>query len=105
MNERYSTNSTDARRKRALRRADRRAGKAIVFTVVVIPAVMAIMGLVFDAGLIMSDDANLQHAVDSAANAGAMELLLDKSSSTSIATSQSYVKSFNGFSDAQLTVN
>ena len=82
-----------------------RSGKVFVFIAVSLPAILGIVGLVFDTGLIMSDRENLQHGADAAATAAAMDLLENKSNATAVATAASYLQTLNGFADAQVTTN
>jgi hypothetical protein len=76
-----------------------------VLIAVAMPAILAIVGLVFDTGLLMANRQNLQHAVDAAATAAAMDLLLGDSNSTATATATNYVQNLNGFAGAQVTMN
>ena len=87
------------------RQAGARSGKVFVFVAVSLPALLGIVGLVFDTGLIMSDRENLQHGTDAAATAAAMDLLENKSNATAVATAASYLQTLNGFADAQITTN
>ena len=93
-------------RRRCIGRRDKpRTGKILVFLAVSLPALLGIVGLVFDTGLIMSDKENLQHATDAAATAAAMDLLENKTSATAVATAATYLQILNGFADAQITTN
>src|SRR5690242_2788333 len=82
-----------------------RTGKVLVLFLISLSSILGILGLVFDAGLLTSDSQNLRHASDAAACAGAMDLVLGKSSSAATQTATTYVTSLNGFADAQTTVN
>jgi len=87
------------------RAARQRGGKVLVFVAVSCSAILGILGLVFDAGLMTSDNQNLHHATDAAATAAAMDLLLGHSTAQATATATSYVTALNGLADAQTTVN
>ena len=80
-----------------------RKGKVLVLLAVSVPAIFAIAGLVFDAGMLMTNRQNLQQAADAAATAAAMDLLLGKSTASTTATN--YFQSLNGFANAQVTTN
>jgi Flp pilus assembly protein TadG len=87
---------------RASRR--RRLGMIVVFLVVALPAIIGIVGLVFDAGLLVADSRTLQHAVDAGATAAAMDVLMGEPDEAE-ATASEYVRQFNHAADANLTVN
>src|SRR4029078_10269725 len=104
------TNMPDARQlvgnfHRHRRKPARRAGKVLVLVMISMSAILGIVGLVFDAGMMMTDSQNLKQATDAAATAGAMDLLLGKNSGTATTTATSYLRDLNGFSDAQVTIN
>ena len=50
------------------------AGQVIVWTVVLLPLFLAVIGLVIDAGLVFDARRELQNVADSAARAGAMQI-------------------------------
>jgi Flp pilus assembly protein TadG len=81
-----------------------RRGKVLVFFLIALPAILGLVGLVFDAGLMSSDQRNLQHAVDAGAQAGALDLWLGKTASQAQATALDYIQNRNGASGAQVTV-
>jgi len=82
-----------------------RGGHVLLIVLLSLSAIVAIVGLVFDGGLIMSDAQNLQHASDAGATAGAMDLLLDKTPATATSTATSYLREMNDLADARVTVN
>ncbi len=86
-------------------RKRRRAGKVLVLVLLSLSSILAVLGLVFDGGLMTSDSQALHHATDAAASAGAMDLLIGKDPAVATATAISYVTALNGLSDAQTTVN
>jgi Flp pilus assembly protein TadG len=91
---------------RAVERARcRRQGKILVFFVVALPAFLAVVGLVFDAGLMMAESQNLKHAADAGATAGAMDLLLGKPDLRAEETTRNYIHDLNRFSNAEVTVH
>jgi hypothetical protein len=87
------------------RRLYHRGGKVLVLVVISLSAIVGIIGLVFDGGLLTADSQDLHHATDAGATAGAMDLLLGKPPAAATATATSYVSSLNGMADAQITVN
>ncbi len=91
--------------RRTAGRTRRRDGKVLVLVLISCSAIFGILGLVFDAGLMTSDSQNLHHATDAAATAGAMDLLLGKTTSQATTTATSYITDLNGLADAQTTVN
>src|SRR5947207_2137204 len=85
--------------------ADCRAGKVLVIILFSMSAILGVIGLVFDAGLMTADSQSLHHATDSAATAAAMDLLLGKTSVQATATATMYLHDLNGMPDAQPTIN
>jgi Flp pilus assembly protein TadG len=83
----------------------RRQGKILVFFAVALPVFFAIVGLVFDAGLMLAESQNLKHAADAGATAAAMELLLGKPAERAEATAESYLRDFNGIQNAEVAVH
>ena len=83
----------------------RRQGKVLIFFAIGLPALIGVIGLVFDAGFMMATGQNLKHAVDAGATAGAMELLLGESPAQAEATAVAYIRERNHASDAEITIN
>ena len=90
---------------RAARR--RRAGKALVIFVMAVPVLLGMVGLVLDGGLLMATQRSAQNAADAGATAAAMDLLRGASSGTATTTATTFVQnsSYNGLSNATVTVN
>jgi Flp pilus assembly protein TadG len=83
----------------------RRRGKVLLFVVISLPAVLAVVGLVFDVGLMAVTKQNLQQASDAAATAAAVELALGKSSSDAVSTAEEYLRVHNALTAADVTVH
>ena len=77
-------------------REKQRRGKVIVMLLVMLPAMLGMVALVFDAGLLMTDRQGLQQAIDAGALAGAMDLRLGKSHDAMRGTVAQYVQQLNG---------
>jgi Flp pilus assembly protein TadG len=77
----------------------------LIFFAIALPVFLAIVGLVFDAGLMMAENQNLKHATDAGATAGAMELLLGKPPELAQATAGDYVRNLNNFNNADVTIH
>src|SRR5262245_46461697 len=90
------------RRRQAARR---RAGKVLVMMAVMLPMLFGITGLVVDGGLMMSEQRNLQHAVDAASTAAAMSLELGKGKTVAEATAIELIHQGHSFPTASITVN
>ncbi|QDU92936.1 pilus assembly protein TadG-related protein [Lignipirellula cremea] len=86
-------------------RLRRQGGKVLVMFAIVLPALLGVVGLSFDTGLILTERRHTQHAADAAATAAAMDLQLGKTSDEAIATAQAWVQQELGMDDAQVTVN
>jgi len=71
----------------------------------VLPALLGILVLTVDCGMLQQSSRAIQQVCDAAATAAARELSTGAGSSTAIATAIDYVKSKNGLSDAQVVVN
>ena len=82
-----------------------RRGTILVVTAIVLIALVALLGLVIDAGQMMTSYRVTQNAADSAATAAAMDILIGKSNSTAIATATAFVQQYYGLSSATVTVN
>src|SRR5690349_6121167 len=81
-----------------------RVGIIAVFLVVALPAIIGVVGLVFDGGLIVADSRTMQHAVDAGATASAMDILFDREGDAE-QTAIAYVQQFNHAADSTVTVN
>lgn len=92
-------------RRQPNQRTGNRTGHVLPLVVIALAAVFGVLGLVFDAGLLMDEARDLQHLADAAATAGAMELLLEKSDSQARNTATDYVHVKNGASDVSVQVN
>ena len=90
---------------RRWRHRSSRRGKVLVLVAVSMPAILAIVGLVFDAGLLLTNRQNIQHAADAASTAAAMDLLLENSVTTANSTASNYFKTLNGFGYGRVTTN
>lgn len=90
---------------RTTRPGHHRSGKALFLVLISLTAIVGVLGLIFDSGLLVSDSQDLHHATDAAATAAAMDLRLGKSSATAKDTAASYVSGRNGMTNAQITVN
>lgn len=87
------------------RRRAARAGKVLLTFVVLLPALLALCGLVIDGGMLLGTYRRAQHASDAAATAAARDLMLGKSATQATSKAAQFVTEFNGFPDAQVTVN
>ncbi len=92
-------------RGRRNRQRDRRAGAILVITVVVAVVLFGLLGLVIDAGQLMSAHRMTRNAADAAATAAAMDLLTGRSHATAAATATTFVRQHNGLPSASVTVN
>lgn len=84
---------------------DRRKGTILVVTAIVLTALIGLLGLVIDAGQLMTAHRQTQNAADAAATAAAMDLISGKSNATAIATAKTYVQQHNAMGSATVTVN
>jgi Flp pilus assembly protein TadG len=91
-------NSPNARRLK-------RPGKVLVLFVLLLPALLGILGLVIDGGLMMAVQRQTQNAADAAATAAAVDLLNGKSASTLQSTANTYAKTYNGLTSATVTLH
>lgn len=83
----------------------RRAGTILIITAIVLVALFGLLGLVIDAGQMMSAHRMTRNATDAAATAAAMDLLIGRSHATATATATAYVKEYNGLKTATVAVN
>jgi Flp pilus assembly protein TadG len=86
-------------------RCDRRRGAILVVAAVILTALLGLLGLVVDAGQLMTANREAQNAADAAATAAGMDLLSGYSSSTATTTATTFVHEYNGLSSATVTVN
>lgn len=84
---------------------DRRRGTVLVITAVVLTALIGLLGIVVDAGQLMTAHRQTQNAADAAATAAAMDLMSGKSNGTAIATATTFVQQHNGMPTGTVTVN
>lgn len=82
-----------------------REGKMLVIMAILLPSLLGVAGLVLDGGLMMSEHRNLQHTVDAAATAAAMDLRLGKEPADAVATATDLIQNGNAVADAVVTVN
>jgi Flp pilus assembly protein TadG len=82
-----------------------RAGNVLVLLAVMLPALLGIVGLVLDGGLMMADYRALQHATDAASTASAMDLRLGKSTATATATANDFIHVANQLPSANVVVH
>jgi Flp pilus assembly protein TadG len=86
-------------------RSQRSLGAVLALVAIVLPAMLGMVGLVVDAGVLMSAHRQTRNAADAAAMAAARELVAARSISVATAAAQAYAQQFNGLADAQVTVN
>jgi Flp pilus assembly protein TadG len=89
---------------RGIQRQNRR-GTILVITALVLIALVGLMGLVIDAGQLMTANRVAQNAADAAATGAAMDMLTGKSNSTASATATTFVQQYNGLANATVVVN
>lgn len=82
----------------------RRAGKSLATFVLAVPTLLGMVGLVLDSGLLLVSQRTAQNAADAGATAAAMELMRG-SASTASSTATTFVQTYNGLSNATVTVN
>jgi Flp pilus assembly protein TadG len=82
-----------------------RSGKTLVLFALGMPMLMGMTGLVIDSGLLMAGQRSVQNAADAGALSAAMELYRGSSSSTATSTATTFVQTYNGFTNATVTVN
>lgn len=74
-------------------------------TAIVLIALIALLGLVIDAGQLMTAHRTTQNAADAAATAAAMDMLMGRSNGTATATAATFVHVYNGLPNATLAVS
>src|SRR5947209_8169703 len=77
-----------------------RAGKILVFFVLLLPALLGVLGLVIDAGLLMTAQRHAQNAADAGALRAALALLRGSSLTQATTDATRYVQTFNGLANA-----
>jgi hypothetical protein len=82
-----------------------RAGKVLLTFVVLLPALLALCGLVIDGGVLMGTYRRAQHASDAAATAAARDLVLGRSATQAEFKAEQIIAGHNDFPDANVTVN
>jgi hypothetical protein len=82
-----------------------RQGKVLLLFVVLLPALLALAGLVIDGGVLVSTYRRAQHATDAAATAAARDLMLGNSETQATSKAQQFIAQYNGFPHANTTVN
>jgi Flp pilus assembly protein TadG len=82
-----------------------RRGTILVVTAIVLVALIGLLGLVIDAGLLMTAHRHAQNAADAAATAAAMDMLTGKSNATARATATTFVQQHNALASATVTTN
>ena len=83
----------------------RRTGKSLVIFVLSLPMLVGMTGMVIDSGLLMATQRTAQNNADAAALAAAMDLYRGTDAKTAAATGTTFVKTYNGQSTANVTVN
>jgi len=91
--------------RRAAGRHLKNRGKIMVSFAVLLPVILAIIGLIFDGGLLMHDRRHAQNVVDSAASAAVLDIINGKTLAEATATAELCVSMSEGLSDADVTVN
>ena len=86
-------------------RSNARAGTILVITAIVLIALVGLLGLVIDAGLLMTAHRVAQNAADAGATAAAMDMLNGRSNATAISTANTFVQQHNGLTSATVTVH
>ncbi len=81
-----------------------RQGKVLVLFAVLLPALLALIGLVLDGGSLLGASRRAQHAADAAATAAARGLQLGLTTARVTTIAEDYVQEFNQLPDAQVTV-
>jgi len=91
--------------KRYTNRYSRREGKVLALMAIVLPTIVAMLGLTFDASLLMQTYRDQQQVVDSAATLAARRLADGASLAEARTAATEHVRQTNGWSDATVTVN
>lgn len=88
-----------------MKRNARRTGKVLAFFVVLLPAMLGVLGLVIDGGVIISSARDLQSVADAAATAAAKRYQLTGDVAEATACAQEVVAADNLLSEANVTVH
>ena len=90
---------------RRRRRAARRPAKILVLFAIILPALLGVLGVVVDSGLLTAHQRQLQNIADAAATTAAMDVLQGTSQARATLTVQEYVRRHNGLADARVQLN
>jgi Flp pilus assembly protein TadG len=82
-----------------------RSGTILVITAIVMIALVGMLGLVIDAGQLMTAHRKTQNAADAAATAAAMDMFAGASNGTATTTAVTFVQNYNGLPTATVVVN
>lgn len=82
-----------------------RRGQVLVFVALLLPPMCGMIGLVIDAGVMLSTRRQAQNAADAAALAAAMARAAGESDGAALATATTVVQSFNGLPGATVVLN
>lgn len=86
-------------------RPRRRRGTILVTVALLLAVLVAIVGLVLDAGQLMTSHRQCQNAADAGATAAALELLRGKSASAAGAAATTFAQTYNGMSAGTVAVH
>jgi hypothetical protein len=92
------------RRTAKQRPARRRSGATLVHFAIVLPVLLAMIGLVLDGGILLATYRQVQNAADAAAAAAAMDKFRGADDATATATANTFMAT-NGMSGVTLTLN
>src|SRR4051794_19033169 len=81
----------------------RRSGQTLVLFVLILPALLGMIGLMVDGGLLMAAHRQAQNAADAAALAGALDLMRNKTGGQVIQTAKDFVLTYNSMSTSTVT--
>ena len=81
-----------------------RKGTILVITAIVLIALVGLLGLVIDAGQLMTAHRTVQNAADAGATAAALDMLTGRSNSVATSSATSFVQQHNGLSAATVIV-
>lgn len=90
---------------RRRKRAGRRSAKILVLFVIILPALLAVLGVVVDSGLLSAHQRQLQNIADAAATTAAMDVFRGVSVRQAEFTVQEYVQRHNALADARVRLN
>lgn len=86
-------------------RCSARNGKLLVLMALLLPSLIGVAGLVFDGGLMFAEQRDLQHVVDAAATAAAMEFRLGNGIDAATAMAVDIIHDKNGMAEVPVVVN